>query len=191
MTRPTLDDVSELALRHGMELARSRELKTPILACDDRDGRLLTFVIMVPNVHPSDVVHTLLAALDATVAAVCVESWLAELAPTPEQQAELDRGRIPKLDRRVRDFPASQRRDFLVLVSERKGEPTSWRGFNIDTPPRPDGRIERTFAEIMEASEWRSERFSPLFADPATIRRAIRTHAELQRLRDETRERRS
>lgn len=185
MTETTLEQLIEFVVTSAKQEARRRELRAPRLAYLRPDTTVGTLAIAIPNVHPAEVVKVVLEVEQATMAALCMESWKVVEEPTPEQRAAFAAGRRPELPR------ASQhprRFDALVVVAEVRGcqqQQTHWR-----IVPVPGGRNfvdeEQIPQDAMQPSN-----FTPLFGTPTEVRRIAGHHLQLARLRDQLQDRRS
>lgn len=175
-------------VHHAALLVAGREeLRAPVLIYVLPDHQIKSFRLEVPGVHPSDVAKIVLATEEATMAALCMESWKVAIEATPEMRAEVDAGRTPHLGVPPSRHP--DRYDALVLIGEVRGQPQVQRHWRIRTEP---GRAERTFEEepTPEGAAW-SGRFTPLFVSPREAQDLAATYLLRAYLHDQTRDTRN
>lgn len=194
-----LDTLMALAYAAGAAVARTEELRTPVLVCLTEDDALQSYHLITDTSPTSptatEMAHVALVAARATHAAYCFEGWEAgERALTPEMIADHEAGRpMREPPGTLRPSEDPTRRDVLMLIGEIKGRPQVVRRWWIDPGPdgtrvfvaRPDLAPDGTGAQLARS------KVTPLFRDRSEVRALIRRHATLQRWRDQAAARRN
>lgn len=175
MSDITLEDLMKTVHGAALDIASTGELRAPLLIFARPNGIVCGLTLNVPEMHPADAAKIALASQDATMAALCMESWKVEIKTTPEMQAELDAGRFPPLGIQPRHHP--DRYDALVLIGEVRGKPQVQRHWRIHPGP------PRTFEEQdVATAELQQSRFTPLFISEREATELAYEYTERHRL---------
>lgn len=181
--------LADEALVEAMRRASTAELLTPILVLRCDAGDTHHYRIVTPGVHPADAMKVLLYGHRATHAAISNEGWAYEQSFDGLDPALVERmrrtGEMPPGHIRPSQHP--DRFDVLNLLAQGPGEQTLYRQWRITngTPRTFTEMTDRAGAELAPSNFW------PMFANDDEVRQLTRQYAELQRLRDDIRSRRS
>lgn len=188
----TLDMAMGLAFAAGAAVAILEELRVPTLVAtnDEPDADVLIFQLVSDGtVSISDMARVLIHASGADRVAICFEGWAYNGELTPENEANLRRGRLPVGTIRPSQHP--DRYDVLTLIGQIRDRPLVHRSWRIDPDPAESGRRRLTREQWSPDAMLPPSAFSPLFIGADRVRELVRKHAALARLRDTTRARRN